>query len=184
MNFLVYWFPMDYLTEYNPEWPAWFAQIEMYLRARISPLLRIEHVGSTSIVGMFAKPIIDIDIVVGDSQILEVVASIERAGYTHRGDLGVIGREAFGPESPETITLPPHHLYACEASANALLMHLSFRDYLRSHPDESELLANYKRCLINEEKLSREEYVQAKSESDLVSRLSERAAAWRIGNDK
>src|SRR5512146_1553074 len=117
------------VVDYDDDWPRRFEQ----LRARIWPsvadvALRIEHVGSTSVPGLAAKPIIDMTLVVlepGDIPL--VIDRLATPGYCHQGDLGIGGREAF--EQPAG--LPPHHLYACAEGAPALINHIAFRDYLR-----------------------------------------------------
>jgi GrpB-like predicted nucleotidyltransferase (UPF0157 family) len=167
---------MDYLSEYNPEWPAWFIQITEYLTPFLNHCLRIEHVGSTSVPGMVAKPIIDIDVVVLDGSMASAIASIERAGYAHEGDKGVPGREAFKPNTDETRALPHHHLYACEESAEHLRVHLSFRDYLRTHPAEAERLSQVKRHLAFERGLTRSEYIEAKEAT--VTPIAQEALRW------
>jgi GrpB-like predicted nucleotidyltransferase (UPF0157 family) len=91
----------------------------------------IEHVGSTSVPGLAAKPIIDLDIVVADraavAAAIEVLAGL---GYEHLGDLGVKDREAFRrPPGSER-----HNLYVCPAGGEGLRNHLAVRDHLRSHP--------------------------------------------------
>ena len=165
---------MDYLTEYNPDWPAWFLEIEHYLRPRLAGCLGIEHVGSTSVVGMAAKPIIDI--VMADGSMGGMIASVERAGYVHQGDLGITGREAFQASHEVTRRLPPHHLYACEASSSELLKHLSFRQYLRAHPSETQRLTEFKCLLAFRQRVSRGEYIEAKS--PLVGEITALALAW------
>jgi GrpB-like predicted nucleotidyltransferase (UPF0157 family) len=167
---------MHYLSEYDPTWPLWFQSIKRYLQPRLTSILRIEHVGSTSVTGMMAKPIIDIDAVVNNGSMTDAVASIEQAGYRHLGDLGITGREAFEPVSAYTCALPPHHLYACEASAFELRKHLSFRDYLSAHPAQARSLSEFKRHLAFEQQLSRGAYIEAKS--SYVANLSNVALAW------
>lgn len=125
---------------------------------------------------MVAKPIIDIDVVAPDGMMAGTLALVEVLGYRHRGDLGIRGREAFEPVSETTLALPPHHLYACEASAHELLKHISLREYLRTHSDEAQRYSELKRKLAFEHRLSRSEYVQAKS--SFVESLSSSALAW------
>jgi GrpB-like predicted nucleotidyltransferase (UPF0157 family) len=167
---------MDYLSEYDPDWPDWFQRIKNSLWPQLTNCLRIEHVGSTSIAGMAAKPIIDIDLVVPNGAMPAAIASIVRAGYASQGDLGVTGREAFQPVLDVTQSLPPHHLYACEESALELMKHMSFREYLIAHPSEASRLTDLKRNLAFEQRVSRSEYIAAKS--PLVEAISEEALAW------
>ena len=120
------------VREYDPEWPHTFEQI----RARVWPAvqhaaLSLEHVGSTAVPGLRAKPVIDACIVVASRRdIPHVVKGLAKIGYVHRGDLGVPDREAF--QHPEM--LPKHHLYASHRTSVSLKNHLGLRDYLRAHP--------------------------------------------------
>jgi GrpB-like predicted nucleotidyltransferase (UPF0157 family) len=165
-----------YLCEYDPAWPLWFQSIAQYFQPRLANILRIEHIGSTSVIGMVAKPIIDVDLVVEDGSMTSALASIEQAGYIHLGDLGIVGREVFEPVSEHARSLPPRHLYACEASALELRKHLSFRDYLLAHPAHARCLSEMKRHLAFEQNLSRSAYIEAKA--PYVSNLSDLALRW------
>ena len=94
----------------------------------------IEHVGSTSVEGLSAKPIIDIDVVIEDYTVLEeVVSALGAIGYRHERNLGIPGREAFKYDGKDH--LRKHHLYVCPADSPELKRHVSFRDYLRTHSD-------------------------------------------------
>ena len=88
---------------YDEQWKKDFAAIKAELQEVLDGLaLRIEHVGSTSVPGLSAKPIIDIDVVIRDESMLEaVIAALGRIGYRHEGNYGIAGREAFGYEGKE-----------------------------------------------------------------------------------
>lgn len=120
---------------YDPQWPRSFEAIRVELAAALGGLaLRIEHVGSTSVPGLWAKPIIDIDVVISDDSVFAaVVEALKQAGYEHEGDLGIPEREAFRYEGKAH--LQKHHLYVCPRSSRELHRHLTFRDYLRTHPE-------------------------------------------------
>lgn len=122
------------VDDYNPEWVSWFERIRNRLQSAMELIpLRIEHVGSTSVPGLAAKPIIDVDIVMPSIDLLpEIIDQLAALGYTHQGDLGIVGREAFRQPLDG---LPPHHLYACAHDSSALADHIDLRNYLRSHPD-------------------------------------------------
>ena len=80
------------------------------------------------------KPIIDIDVIIEDTDCFEKVkTALETIGYQHEGDLGIPGREAFKYHGKEH--LRKHHLYVCAKDSDELKRHLSFRDYLRTHPE-------------------------------------------------
>ena len=137
------------VEKYNPKWAEQFLFIKDYLTKNITEYISIEHVGSTSIPGMNAKPIIDIDIVVEDTdQFLRLKEELAKIGYVHEGDRGIPGREAFDNENvPIDID---HHLYVCTKDNAELLRHIKFRDRLRSN---QELVDEYNK--IKEEILSK-----------------------------
>lgn len=121
------------VAAYNPDWPRQFEDLRTRLWPHVEDLATaIEHVGSTSVEGLAAKPVIDLDIVARDrAAVPEIVARLSALGYVHRGNLGIPDREAFRPPQGS----PPHHLYVCPARSAALRNHLLFRDYLRSNRD-------------------------------------------------
>ncbi len=142
--------------------PGW--QRDFWLvAARLAPVLpagaTVEHVGSTAVSGLAAKPIIDIDVIVPDAATSHAaVKALERLGYEHREDLGIAGREAF------TVLpgLPYHHLYVVIVGNKPLRDHINLRDYLRSRPDQAERYANEKRRLAHLLLSDRDEYVRQK----------------------
>ena len=123
---------------YDEAWKKDFEDIKAELMQVLEGLvLSIEHVGSTSVPGLASKPIIDIDVVIEDQGCFEKVKlALETIGYHHEGDLGIPGREAFKYEGKDH--LRKHHLYVCSKDAGELKRHISFRDYLRSHPEAVE----------------------------------------------
>lgn len=120
---------------YDEKWAQCFIDIELELKAALGNLaLSIEHVGSTSVRGLSAKPIIDIDVVIENNSALDdVITALAEIGYIHEGDLGIAGREVFKYEGKEH--LMKHHLYVCSQDAAELRRHISFRDFLRTHPE-------------------------------------------------
>ena len=123
---------------YNENRTKAFEDISAELSAALGELaISIEHVGSTSVHGLSAKPVIDIDVVINDrSQLDGVIAALGNIGYRHEGDLGIPGREAFKYDGKEH--LMKHHLYVCAKDCAELKRHLAFRDYLRAHPEAVE----------------------------------------------
>ena len=121
---------------YDEGWKQNFIDIKAELLDALGELaLRIEHVGSTSVPGLSAKPIIDIDIVIKDYSVFdEVVSELGKIGYRHEGNLGIAGREAFKYDGKEH--LKRHHLYVCPEDSPELKRHIAFRDYLRSNPKD------------------------------------------------
>ena len=120
---------------YDAAWGAAFEDIKREIENAVGDLcIGIEHVGSTSVEGMSAKPCIDIDVVVGDNVPMGgVVERLAKIGYIHEGDLGICGREAFRYENKSH--LMTHHLYVCPQSSEELHRHVTFRDFLRSNAE-------------------------------------------------
>jgi len=133
------------VVDYDPAWPELFEQLRSRLWPRLSDVaLSIEHVGSTSVPGLAAKPIIDMSVVVPSAH--EVSPSIERLsalGYQHLGNLGIEGREAF----KRPAGCPAHNLYVCPQGSLGLQNHLAVRDYLRSHPGTAHAYGELKKQL-------------------------------------
>lgn len=98
---------------YNEMWTTEFEKIKAEIESVLANLcIGIEHVGSTSVVGLSAKPIIDIDIVIEDYLVFpEVIKKLNSIGYIHEGDLGIKDREAF--KYVDKPHLQQHHLYVC-----------------------------------------------------------------------
>ena len=120
---------------YDKKWQTDFEKIKFELENAIGDLiLGIEHVGSTSVQGMSAKPCIDIDVVIKDYSVFDILVSrLADIGYIHEGDLGIKDREAF--KYTNKPHLQTHHLYVCPQYSAELHRHITFRDYLRTHPE-------------------------------------------------
>lgn len=123
---------------YDKAWKAAFEEIKKEIELAIGDLIiGIEHVGSTSVEEMSAKPCIDIDVIIEDSSILDaVIRGLGDIGYIHEGDLGIKGREAF--TYVDKSHLQTHHLYVCPKDSAELRRHVTFRDFLKSHADAVE----------------------------------------------
>jgi GrpB-like predicted nucleotidyltransferase (UPF0157 family) len=136
------------VVDYDADWPRRFEE----LCARLSPRLadvavRIEHVGSTSVPGLAAKPIIDVTVVVAARR--DVPAAIDRLaslGYRHQGNLGIDDREAFD----HPVNVPRHNLYVCPEGAIGLINQVAVRDYLRAQPEASRRYGELKKRLAEE----------------------------------
>lgn len=157
---------------YNPAWADRFLQLKLRLEAILSDYaLDIQHVGSTSIPGLPAKPILDIDIIIEDPSLLTGISSeLEKAGYHNRGDQGIPERFAFRqqsiytPDSPERTKWMEHHLYVCFSDSLALKNHLLFRDALSADKALCMQYAALKERLTGRNGISREQYTREKTE--------------------
>ena len=140
--------PKVTVVPYDEAWKTDFQRIEAEIRSAIGDLiLGIEHVGSTSVTGMSAKPCIDLDVVIADaSRLPAVISGLEAIGYIHEGDLGIQGREAF--KYTNKPHLQNHHLYVCPRDSEELHRHLTFRDYLKSHPEAVAVYSRVKETAV------------------------------------
>ena len=120
---------------YDKVWKSDFEAIKAEIEEALGDLiLCVEHVGSTSVEGMSAKPCIDIDVVIKDYSVFEaVVLRLAPIGYIHEGTLGIKDREAF--KYANKPHLRNHHLYVCPQNSEELRRHITFRDFLRTHPE-------------------------------------------------
>ena len=123
---------------YDKAWQSAFEKIRLKLEATLRDLIiGIEHVGSTSVEGLSAKPCIDIDVIIRDySSFDAVVQKLATIGYIHEGDLGIKDREAF--TYTDKRHLLKHHLYVCPQNSRELHRHITFRDFLRNNPEAAK----------------------------------------------
>jgi GrpB-like predicted nucleotidyltransferase (UPF0157 family) len=155
------------VTEPDPAWPRWYAELAARIREALGwRALQIEHVGSTSVPGLSAKPIIDIDLTVADSdREQDYVSALEKAGFTlvirepwwygHRAltaDEPRCNLHVFGPDSPETVR------------------HRIFRDWLRGNPGDRDLYAAAKRQAASEANARVEHVMQYNARKQQVIR--------------
>ena len=94
------------VVPYDPAWAAAFAQLRERLAAGLGELaIGIEHVGSTAVPGLDAKPIVDIDVVIRRAGALpDVALRLAELGYTHLGDLGIVGRANVARDAEHVTT--------------------------------------------------------------------------------
>ena len=120
---------------YDVAWQSAFEKIKGEIEEAIGDLIiGIEHVGSTSVEGLSAKPCIDIDVIIKDYSVFTaVVEALKGIGYIHEGDLGIKDREAF--KYTDKTHLMMHHLYVCPQYSEELNRHITFRDFLRINPE-------------------------------------------------
>ena len=150
------------VVEYDARWPAQFEE----LRARVWPAVAdfaatVEHVGSTSVPGLAAKPIIDMTVVVArHSDVARTIERLATIGYRHIGDLGIEGREAFD----ESAGLPRHNLYVCREGTIGIVNQIAVRDYLRGHPDAARRYGELKKRLAAEFPNDIDRYVFGKTD--------------------
>ena len=132
------------VTPYNKTWKSSFEEIKAEIENVIGDLIiGIEHVGSTSVEGLSAKPCIDIDVIIKDYSVFnDVVNKLATIGYIHKGDLGIKDREAF--KYADKPHLQKHHLYVCPQHSEELHRYITFRDFLRENPEAARKYGSVK----------------------------------------
>lgn len=132
------------VVPYDPEWKNEFQKIKSMLLPHIGDLiLDIVHIGSTSVEGLSAKPIVDFNIVMDSYNIFPALRKrLEELGYEYEGNGGITGRERFKRTyKDEFIT---YHMYVCPKDSHEHMRNIIFRDYLRTHPVEADKYAQLK----------------------------------------
>ena len=151
----------DSIVEYDPCWKTRFNEFKDVLwPVVVDYSIGFEHVGSTAVEGLAAKPIIDIDIVVSSmNALLKVIERLVPLGYVHQGELGIQGRHAFFQQENESKL----HLYVCLEGSLGLRNHLALRDYLRAHPSAVKEYSNLKKQLAQQYPNNIDCYVEGKT---------------------
>lgn len=170
---------------YDPMWPSHFQQLKSFLESAMSDVeCVIEHVGSTAVPGMMAKPIIDIVVVIVAGSLLQVKEQLQTLGYVHQGDLGIPKREAFKlVDAKAKHRLPEHHLYVCEQSVHELRKQLAFRDFMRQHSEWRERLNCLKRELCLKHDNDRQSYIDGKADMiEEITRLALESSEQGVGD--
>ena len=118
------------VVDYDPQWPEVFVTIHDALTEALAdvPVIGIEHIGSTSVPGLAAKPIIDVDVIVHRQSVSRAIDALQAAGYEHLGDLGIADRHAH--RAPPGA--PRQNVYVTVEGCLAVRNHLGLRDVLRS----------------------------------------------------
>jgi GrpB-like predicted nucleotidyltransferase (UPF0157 family) len=161
------------IVPYDHSWPAMFERHrERIEKALGRQALRIDHIGSTAVVGLAAKPIIDIDLSVEDSEDeRSYVPALERAEYRLR----------VRERGHRMLRTPQHdvHLHVCAIGSDWERRHLLFRDWLRADPDDRQLYAEAKRELAARGWPDMNAYATAKTE--IIDAITKRAEGWACG---
>ncbi len=150
------------ISDYDPAWPVQFERIKAHVSSALGQLaVAIEHVGSTSVPELAAKPIIDLDVAVPTfTDIPEGIERLASIRYEHRGDLGIAGREAF--DTPTGFHR--HHLYLVAADGREFKRHVAFRSRLRRDDNARREYEQLKRRLAVEYAADIANYSIAKTE--------------------
>ena len=148
------------LVPHTEVWHQLFVEEAIRLRNAIGEhAVAIEHMGSTAVCGLAAKPILDIGVSLARlSDGVACINTIENIGYEYRGEAGIAGRFYFVKGEPRT-----HHLHMVEAGSEFWKRHLLFRDYLLNHSDVAKKYEKLKLELAQKYSHDREAYTLGKS---------------------
>jgi GrpB-like predicted nucleotidyltransferase (UPF0157 family) len=162
------------VVDYDPAWPRLFAEESERIRAALGDAVAaVEHIGSTAVPGLAAKPVIDVLVGLRTIDLTrQQIGAMESLGYEYLGELGIPGRLFFRKGRPRS-----HHVHAVLHESDLWARHLAFRDYLRARPDEAKNYAAFKKTLAAEVAGERDGYTAGKDA--FATPLQQRALAWR-----
>ena len=168
------------IVPYDINWPWMFESESRRIRQILGPnCAAIYHIGSTSVPGLAAKPVIDIMPVVFELETVDAAAGeFEKAGYEYMGEFGITGRRYLrkgGCERTHQV-----HIFRQE-DRYTIGRHLAFRDYLRCHCEEAERYARLKICLAERYPYDIEGYCDGKEK--FVKEMEEKALIWAAKNE-
>lgn len=160
------------VEDYNPQWAKDFEALKAVYEKHLSDIdCKIIHIGSTSVEGLAAKPIIDVDIVVKTQEdIQKCIQRLEQLGYVHAGQRGIQGRESFDrrdervPYNEEVEKWRDHHLYLCLEGIDALNNHLKLKAFLKSHPEAVRAYSELKKDLAKKYPHNIDSYIAKKTD--------------------
>ncbi|SIS45215.1 GrpB family protein [Salimicrobium flavidum] len=162
------------IVTYKETWPEQFKSEARRIQEALGQIpVRIHHIGSTSVPGLSAKPVIEIMPVV--SRIDEVdnhTVAMQKLGYEAMGAYGIEGRRFFKKGGDNRT----HHVHVFETDSPQALRHLAFRDYLIAHPDVASAYGQLKQELAETYPEDMESYISGKEE--WIRRTEGRAVRW------
>lgn len=161
------------VVPYDAAWPRLYAEEAASVRSALGEnVVEIEHIGSTAVPALSAKPVIDISVGLRRLELTDAeVAAMQRLGYEYMGEYGIPGR-LFFRKGGEART---HHVHAVEWGGEQWHRHRAFREYLRAHPDEARRYAEHKLRIAGEASDS-DDYWERKQ--PYVDALFARAWGW------
>lgn len=164
------------VTEYNPDWKNRFEQEAAEIKKVLGEeCLAVHHIGSTSVPGMAAKPIIDLMPVVRDIEKIDGFnEKMRNLGYQAKGENGLSGRRYFQKGGDDRT----HHVHIYQLGNQEVARHLAFRDYLGENPRIAEEYGTLKKKLAKEYPCDIQKYIDGKEE--LVARIEKLAAMGEI----
>lgn len=169
------------IAPYDQDWPAIARAYADDLRVLGPVLIAVHHIGSTSVPGLAAKPVIDLMAVVADVTELDLHRlAVERVGYEWHGELGIAGRRYCTLSNANVGRLAQLHMF--EAGSPHVARHLAFRDYLRAHPTVARDYEREKRRARDLHPNDSHAYTDEKS--NWVRDTEAKALAWMTRQDR
>lgn len=162
------------IEPYNEAWPAMFAELGLAMRSALGcTALRIDHIGSTSVPGLDAKPILDVQISVSSFEPFSSIREpLEAIGFLYRADNPDLTKRYFRERPGQRRT----HTHVRREGSWSQQFALLFRDYLRVHPGERNEYADLKHRLAEQYGDDRHGYVDAKG--PFIWTVMQQASAW------
>lgn len=162
------------VVPYDSRWPEKFEEEAANIREIFGETaIRLDHIGSTSVPGLAAKPIIDLLGQVDDITVVDPFNDLLAVlGYEAMGEYGLPGRRFFRKGGEQRT----HHLHIYEKQSPEVRRHLAFRDYLRCHPVKKEAYGALKVKLAEQHSYNIEEYIDGKD--PFIKQTEKEALLW------
>ncbi len=162
------------MRSYNEKWPLLFVEEREKLKLLFgNEIIDIHHIGSTSVPGLKAKPIIDMMPVVKDIDLVDQYnQEMQAIGYEPQGENGIPGRRYFQKGGDNR----SHHVHIYQVGSYDIERHLAFRDYLHRHPDVKKSYGDLKERLAQQFPYDIASYINGKER--LVQEIEEKALDW------
>lgn len=162
------------VCSYSEKWPVLFLEEAEILKNIFgNEIINIFHIGSTSVPGLKAKPIIDIMPVVRNISAVDKYNQLMGdIGYVPKGENGIAGRRYFKKGGDNR----SHHVHIYQIGNDQIINHLAFRDYLRTHQDEMKQYSVLKERLAQQFPYNIESYIKGKE--NLVREIEVKALTW------
>ncbi len=165
------------VVPHDPTWRDAFDRESTRIAAAFGPnLIAIHHIGSTSIAGIYAKPIIDILVAVAEiAQVDDRTLQMQALGYACLGEFGISGRRFFRKDNAAGNRT--HHLHTFAVESPQVSRHLAFRDYLNAHPAAAQQYSHLKQALAQQYSADLQAYLDGKDE--FIKAIDRAASQWQ-----
>ncbi len=162
------------VVDYDPSWPSKFKEEAIKIKEALGKnVVEIHHIGSTSIPGIKAKPVIDALVEVADIEMVDKHnVDMIKLGYEALGEHGIKERRYFRKGGNNRT----HHIHVFQRGNSEILRHINFRDYMIAHPKDAKAYSELKERLAKEYTYDSLSYVAGKN--DFVRDIDEKARIW------